>query len=167
MVERIADGPRDIRSVIGRAKNHPQFGPWIAFKVADMLDAVVGVTVLQNDLSLFLYQTPRDFICENLPDASPEQAMRWLADQLGDCRIPHKPESPPDWFSLETVWCKHLSHRRGHYNVGHDTAEIKRGLMPWRKVSQTANEFLRCMPQPNPIAVVRKPERDRVGATMT
>ena len=40
MVERIADGPLDIRSVIKRAMNHPQFGPWIAFKVADMLDAV-------------------------------------------------------------------------------------------------------------------------------
>jgi len=72
--------------------------------------------------------------------------MVCLGRQLEDCRIPHKPGQPPDWFSLETVWCKHLSHQHGHYPLYHDINEIRHGLDPWLKSSPTVGRFLAAMP---------------------
>ena len=158
VLDYLLSGPLDICSVIKRARQHYLFGPWIAFKIADMLDAVGGVSVEQNDLSAFLYETPRQSILENwyngvLPlkanteVVALEEAMCWLAGQLKDCRIPHRPRSAPDWFSLETVWCKHLSHLHGHYPLLKDTQEIGLALQPWCPHSATAKRFLEAMPK--------------------
>lgn len=156
MVEFMADGPLDVRSVIDRASTHRLFGSWIGFKIADMLDAVVGLKVKQDDVSVFLYDTPRKSILEKLPllpikqkgteEELLERAMHWLRDELEDHPIPHKPKSKPDWFSLETVWCKHLSHMHGHYPPFKDIHEIRHGLQPWLKSSPTAIKFLGAMP---------------------
>lgn len=160
MVDRLLDGPSDIRSVIDRVREHYLFGPWIAFKVADMLDGCVGAKVLQNDMTLFLYDTPRESIqlnieADNIPGVSAKnlspdsfiKAMRWLQRELRECQIPHKPHSTPDWFSIETVWCKHLSHCHGHYPLYKDIYEIRHGLEPWLSVSKTAKRFFAAMPR--------------------
>src|SRR5262249_34501316 len=59
MVAFLLDGPMDIRSVIARARRHHQVGSWLAFKITDMIDAVLGAEVKQDDLTTFLYDTPR------------------------------------------------------------------------------------------------------------
>lgn len=153
MVHFVLGGPLGVRSVIDRAMQHPLFGPWIGFKVADMVDGVLGAQVCQDDLSVFLYNTPRQSIEENIkngvvprPCRSLSGAMGWLQRKLQECHIPHKPKSTPDWFSLETVWCKHLSHMHGHYPMYKDIEEIRHGLEPWTEVSKTARQFLKCMP---------------------
>jgi hypothetical protein len=138
MLDHLCSGSLEAKAVISRASEHSGFGPWIGFKVADMIDALDIARVEQNDLSVFLYDTPRQSILENLPnlpidaDGSEERqlerAMLWLRDQLKDCRLPHRPSSAPDFFSIETVWCKHRSHRHGHYPIGHDIDEINHGL---------------------------------------
>jgi len=51
MIAFLLDGPMDVRSVIARARSHPQFGSWIAFKIADLIDAVLGAEVKQDDLT--------------------------------------------------------------------------------------------------------------------
>lgn len=159
MLDFLTDGNMDVRAVIDRAMEHRLFGPWIAFKVADMVDAVWGVRVVQDDASTFLYDTPRKSILENFANgvipAKPgpsEQStlirgMVWLQGMLGDCRIPHRRKEAPDWFSLETVWCKHLSHMHGFYPPGKDIREIRHGLEPWIKHSETARRFLKNMPE--------------------
>ncbi len=159
MVKFIATGPMEVRSVIDRAMAHPGCGPWIGFKIADMIDAVVGERVKQDDVSVFLYKTPRQSILENIArgrvriresgseDANLKRAMYWLQDELADCRIPHRKNKRPDWFSLETVWCKHLSHMHGHYPMGKDIIEINHGLEPWQAASRTAKRFRLHMPE--------------------
>jgi Alpha-glutamyl/putrescinyl thymine pyrophosphorylase clade 2 len=156
MVAYLLTGRMEVRSVIARAQHHYLFGPWIAFKVADMIDAVLGAKVAQNDITAFLYDTPRKSILENweagrlafkaTEGTVLEKAMRWLQEELADCEIPHKPGRSPDWFALETVWCKHHSHMTGHYLPYHDINEIRHGLEPWLKSSQTAKRFLAAMP---------------------
>jgi hypothetical protein len=159
MVTFLLDGPMDIRSVSARAQRHHQVGSWLAFKITDMIDAVLGAKVKQDDLTMFLYHTPRQSIIENwragrLPITTNDEATAltkavfWLAEQLNDCEIPHKPGQRPDWFSLETVWCKHLSHVHGHYPKGKDIREIRHGLEPWLESSPTAKRFLAAMPPP-------------------
>jgi hypothetical protein len=156
MVEYIVRGGTHINDVIQRATVHPMCGRWVGFKIADMVDAVLGERVEQDDLAAFLYDTVRESIQWNYEDGvilpppnnadKFEYGMAWLGKQLKDCRIPHKPQSPPDWFSLETVFCKHLSHLRGHYPLYHDTVEIVRRLPPWTRVSPTAASFAQHLP---------------------
>ncbi|HVX90861.1 MAG TPA: hypothetical protein VHC20_04500 [Candidatus Paceibacterota bacterium] len=154
----LTEGAADVQSVIDRARQHYLFGDWIAFKIADMLDAVWEYPVDQSDVSVFLYKTPRDSILESwrdgtVPiDADTEEAgladaMDWLRKQLQDCRIPHRKRERPDWFSLETVWCKHASHMHGHYPLMKDTREIRHGLQPWTPLARTARTFLAGMPK--------------------
>lgn len=158
MLEMLCTGSLAVGEVIKRALDHVGFGPWIGFKIADMLDAVwVPGQILQNDLSLFLYDTPRQSIdecyandvLERLPRPNMdryEYAMSWLEVQLRDCRVPHKPKSPPDWFSLETVWCKHLSHKHGFYHLYKDTDEIAHGLQLWCACASAASRFMQGLP---------------------
>jgi Amino acid:DNA transferase len=168
MIAFVLDGPMDIRAVIARAQSHEGFGSWAAFKIADLCDAVLGAEVAQDDITAFLYDTPRKSIMENyeagrLPFQATdktvlEKAMRWLQQELSDCRIPHKAGRAPDWFSLETVWCKFHSHLTGHYPVGKDVREIRHGLEPWLNSSPTARRFLAAMPQApmTPAGVMRE-----------
>lgn len=160
MLDFLVSGPMDIRSVIERAKTHYLVGDWLSFKIADMLDAVAGETVVQDDVSVFLYDTPRQSILYNwrLQQGLPETArpkdefqvmtksMEWLKDKLSGLTIPHKPGEPLDLFSLETVWCKHASHMSGHYPLMNDIHEIGEGLQPWLVHSGTAKGFLHFMP---------------------
>jgi len=154
----VADGPMDVRSVIDRAKSHYLFGTWIAFKIADLLDAVLHIPVIQNDVNLLLYDTPRNSIFENWrrtfghpdtvkhkdPDLLVEQATEWLGEKLSDLTIPHKAGEKLDLFCLETVWCKHASHMHGHYPLNNDLDEIQHDLIGW---GDTAKAFSEAMPK--------------------
>lgn len=156
--DHVLSGPMDVVSVMGRVQDHYLFGSWISFKVVDMLDAVLREPIEQTDVEVFLYDTPRKSIVENLAEGVVKikrtgddakdfpAAMVWLQRELSDCRIPHKPKKAPDFFSLETVWCKHHSHRTGHYPIGKDIREIRHGMADWVKHSTEAAAFLKAMP---------------------
>lgn len=162
-LDAMCNGPMDVGSVIARANEHPLFGSWIGFKVADMIDAIwLPGGVVQDDISCFLYDTPRQSIQENyesgllgqLPRPNTdlyEYAMSWLCTQLRDQRIPHKPSGrTPDWFSLETVWCKHLSHMHGAYPLYKDMDELYDGVKPWfsyTKRTRAAERFWGGLPK--------------------
>lgn len=158
LLEYLLRGPKDVRAVMGRVQEHYLFGSWIAFKVADMLDAVWGEPIDQTDVSAFLYDTPRKSILTQweeglLPIKGADEnsvlteAMHWLRGELQDCRIPHKHQQPPDWFSLETVWCKHASHLSGHYPLYKDIREIAHGVVPWKEYSSIAKAFAKALPR--------------------
>jgi len=151
----------DIASVVGRVATLPGFGQWSAFKVADMIDATLGATVEQDNISMFLYDTPRASIIEcwergevprrsNHPDPALglADAMTWLRQHLSDVTIPHKVGQPPDNFSLETVWCKYKSHRDGHYPPFKDCVEIAAGLQDWLPHASGARAFFDALPRP-------------------
>ena len=157
----LSSGPMDVKSVINRAKSHYLVGDWLSFKMADMMDAVAQCPVTQDDISVFLYDTPRKSILHNwrlqngFPDnAQPkdeavvlEKSMEWLGHQLEEYKIPHKPGETLDLFSLETCFCKHHSHLGGHYPLFNDIHEINEGLEPWKSHSSTARTFLHYMPR--------------------
>jgi hypothetical protein len=110
----------------------PMFGPWVAWKVADMLERVAGVRVDFSDTSLRLYREPAEGAAlvakeHSVPD-DPAVVVEWILHGLN-----HRP-APPDWKrpiniqEAETILCKYKAHSRGHYPVGKDTAEIREGL---------------------------------------
>lgn len=157
MVDFLTTGGMDVSSVISRARGHYLFGDWISFKIADMLDALI-MPVRQDDISVFLYDSPRKSILENIrlgtvpvPTGLDEAgqlaaAMKWLGKKLKNCSVPHKPGAQPDLFCLETVWCKHLSHMHGHYPPLKDVVEIHEGVQPWVRVCSSAGRFKAHLP---------------------
>ena len=140
-----------VSEVISRATTHVAFGAWAGFKMADMLDVFIE-DVDQNELEVFLYSSPRKSILEHIANQTiPVQdlkgAMFWLQKALHGVRIPHKPHSLlPDWFALETVWCKHRSHLHGSYPLYKDIRDIKHELELWAGVTDAAGRLLVSLP---------------------
>lgn len=158
MWDYFSSGPMDVGSVIKRAKTQYLIGTWLGFKVADLIDATLHIPVDQDDVNVFMYETPVKGILtywrqrEGLPEsARPKDlpililaANEYLAAQLGHITIPHKEGEKIDLFCLETVWCKWYSHLSGHYPLNHDIDAINEGLIGW---GLTASLFREAMPE--------------------
>lgn len=113
----------------------PQFGPWISFKVADMLERVFRRPVSFDDCELLIYDEPRngaEIVAKEAGFPAGKQgvaqAIEYVRDGLLDLKAPPFGDRPLTLQEIETVLCKFKSHRKGHYPVGKDRREIKHGL---------------------------------------
>lgn len=150
----------DYQAVAKEVGSWPQFGPWMAFKVADMLERVCGVPVDFNLNSVTMFDDPKkaalmvwrkhaglpDSARSKVPDQTIKAVVHHLIVELGDLSAPPARDRPVDYQEVETVLCKWKSHMNGHYPVGNDIREIRRGLEAWASVSDSAREFLHHMP---------------------
>lgn len=71
------------QAVSKRAQEHVAFGPWIAFKVADMLERVSGVAVSFDAAEVFMFDSPRE-AAESVWESFADEATtykRKLAEQ--------------------------------------------------------------------------------------
>lgn len=158
------------QSVSDAVQTHRGFGPWIAFKIADMSERVLGFPTDFTDCQLGLYKDPRQgaaLACyERLvrPDVLPGQAepfgarpWDWpisdeLVKQEVDFWVTHwrkkKAKAPPardrlvNAQEIETIFCKYKSHRKGHYPSGKDTAELKHALQGWGDLAEQLRRYL-------------------------
>lgn len=152
----VADaGPR-LSAVIERAREYRSVGSWLAFKVADLIDACLGVDLDQSEVDLFLYDTPfQSLLAEyerrhgipHEPDVAASSMMEMLRQRFSRYDVPHKPGKQADLFCLETIACKHGSHMSGHYPLYNDIDDITRGMQSWLATCATARAFLAAMPQ--------------------
>lgn len=141
----------------------PMFGPWMAFKVADMLDCCTDIPVTFDLGSVTMFDDPKkaalmvwkvksgfDPKAEAIRPKDPDQAVRevveYLIHEYRDLSAPPRRGRPVGYQEVETVLCKWKSHLNGHYPVGKDTREIREGLLAWAEVSEAAREFLHHMP---------------------
>jgi len=144
-------------SVSGCVKLHRGFGPWIAFKVADMAERVLGMPVSFDDCELGIYKDPRQGAAlayiENLAppalvaqpihkekpwtypvtDYELKQAVDHYVRYFRSRKLKAPPfdDRPVGVQEIETIFCKYKSHRKGHYTVGKDIAEVRHGLVGW------------------------------------
>lgn len=136
-------------TVLKRASLLPQFGPWIGFKVADMIERVLGYPVeFPDDIGL-IYEEPRkalDILVQEKGEVYRE-AHTGITEEDGlgeEGRIWHylrrrwaNTPAPPDLArpcgpqEVETVLCKWKSYLGGHYDIGKDTRELSHGLPGW------------------------------------
>jgi hypothetical protein len=145
--------------VAKRVQEHVAFGPWIAFKVADMLERCCGVPVVIDQASA-MYESPTKaayllwrqktgFTDPSIKPKSEAQVLKAVLDYLGG--LWETLEAPgggrnaglPEY---ETILCKWGSHMSGHYPVDNDLIEIRAGAEPWAIVSPTVRQFLHHMP---------------------
>lgn len=147
--------PAGLADVMKYVKTWPQFGPWIAFKVADMLERLGLVKVCFSAADTFLFDSPREgakllvsryangeHVSEHL---EPEWAFSYLETSIGTLRAPPAFERGLNGQEFETILCKYLKHWNGKYKVGDDWKEQKHHLQKFN--TPTARELLKCIPK--------------------
>lgn len=160
-IEYLITGERTLRGVSKRAQESSGYGPWIGFKLADMVDRVLGVPISFEEAEVFMFKDPEKAALmlweeregSKYPDgAKPkrEAMLRGVSDYLkrtfSDLRAPPFADRPINIQEVETVLCKWKSHVNGHYPLFNDIDEIRAGLQPWATCSASARRFLSFMP---------------------
>lgn len=170
-------GPEPFSAVTKRAQEHVAFGPWIGFKVADMLERCAGVPVSFDAAEVFMFDSPREAAellwfteaedgqerakqfavagiagdVAKLSKKESDHAVCWSVARLNtafrDLPAPPRGDRPIGLQEVETVLCKWKSHRSGHYPLLNDVREIRAGLAPWAERSPLARRFLDAMPK--------------------
>lgn len=157
IVDYLTRGGSDFAAVSKAAQSLVGFGPWISWKVADMLDRCLGVPVDFAGCDLMMYRDPAQaagMVFSHLfPDATGVQeaearriAVAALRGVFGEELAPPTFDRPVDIQELETILCKWKAHVNGFYPPGEDTHEIRAGLAPWVKVCHSAGVFLAYLP---------------------
>jgi hypothetical protein len=127
-------------TVMERIQRWPMFGPWIAFKAADMVDRLILPVEFSVDIA-WLYAEPRAGL--DLLPAEPQEATNVLLQHFHKFSAPPKHERQCNIQEVETILCKFKSHVNGHYHVGKDIKEMRAGLAGW---GQTADRLLAAAP---------------------
>lgn len=138
--------------VSARVREITGFGPWIAFKVADMLERVAGHVIDFDNCELGIYDEPRKGAAlylhgnEDTPISLTDvkAAAGMLQAQIGAVLAPPRRDRFVNIQEVETVLCKWKSHTHGRYTVGHDIEEVRRGLY---EQGDLAAELLRFTPK--------------------
>jgi hypothetical protein len=156
-------GPWTEKQIMKEVQTWPMFGPWIAFKAADMLERVVGVQVKFDSNLGLMYDEPRaalDILVElkpffgadenNISTGVPTEG--WNREKWYNALMLHfhAKKAPPvndrvcGPQELETVLCKWKSYMGGHYHLGKDIREHRAALAGW---GSTASLMLHHMPE--------------------
>lgn len=122
--------------VFKRVQELPYYGPWIAFKVADLLERVMGYPVDFSSFELGVYEEPRKGAAllltgcadTKITDAELNLTVTALLKELGPLKAPPARDRRINIQEAETVLCKYKSHVGGHYPPGKDTLEVLHGL---------------------------------------
>lgn len=144
-----------------RVEEHTLFGPWIAFKIADMVDRVLGVPVNFEQAHVFMFKDPvkaalmlwqRKITSGGVTltvkprdqNAVIGEVVGYLIEEFCDLPAPPMNDRPIGLQEVETVLCKWKSHMNGHYPLNNDIDEINEGLEGW---GQAAADFAAMMPE--------------------
>ena len=133
------------RHVIAHIGRWPMFGPWSAFKAADLLERVVGVPLVFNPNIGLLYAEPRaglDLLAAEL-NQSPQEIYANLLSHFSAYAAPPRHDRRCGAAEVESILCKFKSMRGEHYWVGRDIKEVREALQGW---GATAANLLRHLP---------------------
>lgn len=131
----------DYETVASNVKTFPLFGPWIAFKIADMKERVFGepCEFPVNSLDIFkdptigaamiVYGPDYQFQSPALLQHQVHAVVETYIVKFRRYKAPPAMDRPVNAQEIETLLCKWKSHWRGHYPVGKDTEEIAGQLL--------------------------------------
>lgn len=129
-----------LETVTGRVTEWGGFGPWIAFKVADMIERLGIFPVSFSPMDVFkMFDAPRkgaELMAEKYGPHRGSTPYLWaynqIIRQLGTLKAPPRFERRINIQEVETVLCKWKSHMNGHYPPGNDIEEIHKGLLRYQ-----------------------------------
>ena len=123
-------------SIVHIVQSWPLFGPWIAYKAADMLDRCAGYPIeFPLDVCL-LYDEPRKGLLMLNP-TEPEKELQRLLKVFGKFKAPPANDRACGVQEVETILCKAKASWSGKYWVGKDIHEIRHGLGGWGDTAAT------------------------------
>lgn len=152
----------EYRTVADRVQHHTLFGPWIAYKVCDMLERVVGVPIIFTEQDA-MYEEPRkaalmvyrqewdkggtvvaDFPSE---ERIVQQVVSGLLRHFSGHKAPPRMDRPVGYQEIETILCRWKGHVNHGTPVGNEIRELRHGMKPWIPVCGLAKRFLECLPE--------------------
>ena len=136
--------PLKSSDVTQRVSAWPQFGPWIAFKAADMIERVLGVPVQFPADDIIMYREPRaalDILVNDRGGTAGNHFAR-LLNRFHNRPAPPAMDRACGPQEIETICCKWKSYLGGHYYVGKDTLELRHGMQDWGPLSRDLSKFL-------------------------
>lgn len=154
------DGSIPFTDISNRVQKWQGFGPWISFKVGDMLDRLGLCKVNFDAAEVFMFKDPKEAAFKlwrmkmGLADNVKPKDETWLLGEIvsglthefREFTAPPLHDRPVGLQEVETILCKWKSHMNGHYPLNNDIMEISEGLKPWCAVSETASAFWHAMP---------------------
>lgn len=129
--------PLTDKSIMNCVQTWPMFGPWIAFKVADMMERVYGSKIKFDPNLGLMYEEPRKglHLLINQPPGTEfntvGDAYNQLSHYFANKQAPPQGDRPCGPQEVETVLCKWKSHMGGHYWVSKDIHEQRQALAGW------------------------------------
>lgn len=144
-----------------RVMSLPQFGPWIAFKVADMLERVRGLNIRFIDGDVLMFDQPyssalivyRESLISsgsvrNLApdDDAVRTATMILTAHFSQHLAPPSRNRAVNIQEVETILCKWKSHLSGSYPLYLDSHELREGLAHWAPTCDTARRLFEAAP---------------------
>lgn len=122
-------------------RRHRGFGPWVAFKAADLLERLGVFSVQFVAADVFnMYESPRlgaELVAKQQGVGKEEAcgyALRHLSDALCKILAPPRYERVVNIQEIETCLCKYLSYWNGHYKLGQDIIEVKHAIERYGKL---------------------------------
>lgn len=146
-----------------RVQIHRGFGPWMGFKIADMVDRVLNVRVEFTNAAVFMFKDPETaamMLWEQREGHAYPAGSRpkrevilngvvgYLERAFSDLSAPPFGDRPINIQEVETVLCKWKSHLNGHYPLNNDINEIRTGLAEWAGESRLVQDLLTTLPEP-------------------
>lgn len=145
---------RTDKAVMRVVQTWPMFGPWIAFKAADMLERCAGVPVKFDANLGLMYEEPRRALGILVSEEHgglngyPGHDHTWWYNNLSmyfRARLaPPARDRTCGPQEVETVLCKWKSYMGGHYHIGKDIRDHREALVGW---GPTAERMLAAMPE--------------------
>lgn len=143
----LEEGPYKVSQVIESVKEWVGFGPWISFKVADMLECL-GLCEIQFDSETAIYGgSPTEGVnrffsqYEDSAETRQDERTQWALVKLAEGLNVNGslPKAPPRYErsigvqEAETMFCKWNSYMKGHYKLGEDIEAVREGLLRFSK----------------------------------
>lgn len=124
---------RTLADVERRITGWPMFGPWIAFKAADMMERL-GVPIAFSDDIITLYKDPRqgaELAGAALGLPTVQDVIEVMKRDYRDLVSPGRTVRPVNIQEIETCLCKWKSALHGSYWIGCDTTSHRQELAEW------------------------------------
>ena len=134
LVAELIEPGGELREVIDRLRVLPQFGPWIAFKLADIGERVLEAPIrFPPHLDGSLYASPLFTVrlLASREGVAPEEIWDRTLLHFGQFSAPPRHERGCGAQEVETIFCKYGSYIKNHYYVGKDLREIRHSLKRW------------------------------------
>jgi len=137
--------------VMKQTKKWVGFGPWIGFKIADMLERLQLARIAFNVEDVYLFDSPlegakrlRESVSATVNDSEVGPwAVEYLINKLGHLKAPPLFERNVSVQEVETVLCKWKSYTNNKYHVGEDITSCQKCLNQYQLRSPIAKSLMK------------------------